>query len=281
MPNFLCPRRTFSTLFLRLDDITAQVNVGASAVRVLQDNQTRTEETVGHLAADLSSMAVETAARAIRAAPSDGYTSSDGFVEGHIHDILPEPPPAKDGLHHHSAYNRGLEAAILVSATVGHDRCRQGCPCQCHVHWRFTTPNFLRTFIGIWMLTFINLVIPSTRQCDYHECHKNKIGSFTLSYYFPTWVLARVFTLICTWKDLSGPGVSVVVRMPRVRPEDAPLFRFIEIGDEDAIKALLSKREASPFDVTPEGKTCLWVSIFHNSRHYSHAATANSTFITG
>jgi hypothetical protein len=76
-------------------------------------------------------------------------------------------------------------------------------------------------------------------------------------------MLARVFTLVGTWKDLSGAGISLVVRTPRVQPEETPLFCYIETGNVDAVRGLLSKGDASPFDVSPDGKTCLWVCMSH------------------
>ena len=195
--------------------------------------------------------------------------SSSGIILAEEVDSGSGSVPADTLIDRRRQESTGQETAVLITATLGQDNCIRCCPCQCHTPSRLQTPNLLRHLLGSWMLVLRNIALPTTLRCDYSLCRKSRLSSFSLAYYFPKWMLARAITIMGNWKDLHGAGVSIVVRLPRIRPFDEPMFRLVENADVAAFKALFSSGGASPFDVTPDGKSCLWVRALYIT-FYSH-----------
>ncbi|KAH7109942.1 hypothetical protein EDB81DRAFT_954164 [Dactylonectria macrodidyma] len=247
--------RAFSTLFLRLNDISTAVGESVTKIEILQASQTRTEGRLEHLAAQTAAMSGSSFN--LNDSISDACSNSSAVsVTADMVDREDEPPLIPPG----SGIERvpSLCTEFVVNATVGYERCRSGCPCQCHSESTVRTPLVLRNILGSLIFAFRGLAIPNVRSCDYHGCRKMGHTTFSLSYFFPTWLLARVFSLAGAWRDLSGPGVSIVVRMPRVISDDSAIFHLVETGNEEAVRNLLSKRGASPFDVSSDGRSALW-----------------------
>ena len=262
-------RGEFSLIFLRLDEISAQVEAGAQTAHTLQDGQTRIEETMEYFAAGIPSRNDDAPVLVNEIEVDGGGSVSGVFLTG-------EDESGRGNVHANTQIDRtalnlsSQEIALDITATVGHYNCARCCPCQCHAPFRLQAPRFLRGLLGSWMLVLKDIALPTTRRCDYNLCRKSRLSSFSVSYYFPRWMLARAITIMGNWKDLHGAGVSMVVRMPRIRPFDTPLFRLAEGANVDAFKSLLCTGEVSPFDVTPDGKSCLWVRTSRNLPVLSH-----------
>jgi hypothetical protein len=262
-------RGVFSSMFLRLDEISTQVEAGVQTAHTLQDDQRRIEETIEYFAADITSRNGNTPVL-VNGIEADGGGSVSGILPAGEDEPGRGNVPADTQIDRKEPNPSSQETALIITATVGHYNCARCCPCQCHAPFSLQAPYFLRDLLGSWMLVLKNIALPTTRRCDYSLCRKSRLSSFSVSYYFPRWMLARAITIMGNWKDLHGGGVSIVVRMPRVRPFDTPLFRLTESANVDAFKSLLSTREVSPFDVTPDGKSCLWVCTSRNLPVLSH-----------
>jgi hypothetical protein len=233
-------------LFLRLDNISTQVSAGTSAIQVLQGSQSQIQETIEHLASDVS---VRIASATSLTTSGDNEIDCNNTSLASIHYPSTSQPVA-----HPSS-----ESSIFINATVGHNRCRLMCPCQCHTPLLYTTPSILRNILGSWFMMLSNITALTMRQCDYHRCYKTKESKLSLAYYFPTWFLPRAVSLVGSWKNLSGAGANIAIRMPRIQPDDTAFFRYLETGNLEGVRSLLSSGHASPFDVNPEGRTSLWV----------------------
>ena len=207
-----------------------QISAGASQIQLLHGSQSQIQEAVEHLAANMPTELTSP-------------TSSSNNQE-------PSSP---------SAAHPSSEPGIVIHATMGYNRCRSMCPCQCHAPLIYTTPRILRNIFGSWFMMLSNISALKMRQCDYHRCYKTKESRFRLSYYFPTWVLGRTISIFGSYTSLPGAGANIAIRMPRVQPDDAVFFRYLETANLDGVRALLSSRQASPFDMTCEGRTALWV----------------------
>ncbi|MCJ1292557.1 hypothetical protein MMC34_004108 [Xylographa carneopallida] len=75
------------------------------------------------------------------------------------------------------------------------------------------------------------------------------------SYYFPTWLLARVFMGNIT------PAPEMLLRVGNVIPSRSSVFHHAMLGSVDGIKKLFDQGLASPFDVAESGSSVLHFAL--------------------
>ena len=125
-----------------------------------------------------------------------------------------------------------------------HRRCSGSCMCTCHHRRSKETPHFLKRFFGILFLGYTGFPL-ITPPCDIHACIRRPTAVIT--YFFPSWLITRVFLMVMRVSLHDGPQISI--RVPRVISGSSKIFYSAKIGDVDSIKEILQQRIGSPFDV--------------------------------
>lgn len=86
---------------------------------------------------------------------------------------------------------------------------RSRCPCNCHRRRVLKSPTCLSSLIGYsFVKTGISLLcMPQScdcAACHRLSCHKRRPSTIQISYYFPTWLVARMVQL-----QFNGPRISL------------------------------------------------------------------------
>ncbi len=149
--------------------------------------------------------------------------------------------------------------AYHVTGTVGTASCDNLCPCRCHIRTPLKTPRWLRGLCGY--LFSDHIIVPglSRRFCNLSLCKQSGNGALRVSYIFPGWLVRRMLVLSMTWKDISGPGATWTIRMPRIVPYYAPIWEMIRFDRGLAVRQSLNMSRASSFDIRHDGTTLLYV----------------------
>ncbi|KAI0415282.1 ankyrin [Xylaria grammica] len=159
--------------------------------------------------------------------------------EAHI-----EPPqPAPLGIQ-----PRGLSDGLsaLRMRFLQRRRCSPYCDCACHHTSRLRTPRMLQFLIGTLCVGY-NGVPRLTKPCTSSECQKTPEGFIAVNYYFPTWLVGKVFAAGARFTNYRGPELSI--RMLNVRDPGNMIFLATHNNDALTIQTLLSSGEASVIDV--------------------------------
>ncbi|KAI3332073.1 ankyrin [Xylariaceae sp. AK1471] len=124
-------------------------------------------------------------------------------------------------------------------------RCSPYCDCACHRTSRLNTPRMLQFLTGTLFVGY-NGVTRLTKPCT-SECQKSPEGFIAVNYYFPTWLVKRVFAAGARFTNYRGPELSI--RMLNVRDPGDMIFQATHDNDALTVQALLSSGEASVLDV--------------------------------
>ena len=129
-------------------------------------------------------------------------------------------------------------------------RCLSDCSCACHHSSMLHTPRHLFQYLGMLFVGYSGFPLSFF--------NRSHLASYTMSrgfraaivYYFPGWFVRRqiLITLASNYNDL----IQFRLRIPRMFPADAEIFQRIRSGDLVGVRSLLSKRQASPFDICEE-----------------------------
>ena len=150
--------------------------------------------------------------------------------------------------------------------------CDPGCMCHCHRRSNWTSSSKYRSFFGLLFISYTGL--PVTDPCDDIRCQQIPEKSLSLRYYFPQWFTARISD-ICIQMSKSY-GLSQSLRVSRVIRGESKLFVAVRKNDLQGLRAILSSREGTPYDVADDsGDTALCVSEIWSSRSYIKAHTSH------
>lgn len=155
--------------------------------------------------------------------------------------------------------NTGQDRFFCVRGTVGITHCDYLCACRCHIRTPLETPRWLRDLCGHLFANHIAMPWLSRRSCSLPSCKQSSHGALRVSYIFPTWLMRRMLVLSMAWKDISGPGATWTIRMPRIVSYYAPIWESIRFDRGLAVRELLRTSKSSPFDVRQDGTTLLYV----------------------
>ena len=136
--------------------------------------------------------------------------------------------------------------------------CKSSCACRCHQRCMLASSKKWQSIVGQLFVGYTGL--PVVSPCDDIRCQPIPETLIEFRYYFPEWFMARVLEIGI---QFSKPlRVAQSLRVDRVVWADSKLFLAARIGDVSALKALLSSREGTPYDVIEgNGETALTVSI--------------------
>ena len=158
--------------------------------------------------------------------------------------------------------SKQMSAVTAVGIRTAHfhrSACKPWCICRCHATTQWQTPHRLVGIFG-WIYVDISGWQSLQLACDSTECRLPSQPMARVTYFFPTWFLARAVSLMLSSTPLAGPVASLKVQ--RTVSQDAAIFTYARIGDVEKVKYLFEQGLASPHDVSyRSGVTALHVRI--------------------
>ena len=136
--------------------------------------------------------------------------------------------------------------SISISTSLSLTKCSDGCICICHRRQTKQTPKSLTSFLGALFIGYAGL--PRIAQpCNVQDCIQRTSPTFIITYFFPSWLLARALFMVINLSSHDGPQFHL--RFPRVMSNNSLIFNYAATGNVDGIKQILQQRLGSPFDV--------------------------------
>jgi hypothetical protein len=193
------------------------------------------------------------------------YSSPHQFVPGSGHEVDVSPSNSIKAFHHNGAIlfdskqMTAISAVGIRTAQFPRVACKPWCSCICHTERSFRSPSFMEKLVGSLFIGYSG--VPILRQkCNQHSCHLESQPLMYVTYYFPTWFLARMVSLMISTTPLAGPVVSL--KTQRTVSGDADIFTCAKTGDINKMKYLFQNGLASPHDVSfSSGITALHVCV--------------------
>ena len=126
---------------------------------------------------------------------------------------------------------------------------RSSCPkwwsCIYHRPGRLNSPRLPNNLFGAISINCSGVPYLSS-QCNEKKCKPTSSASTRVTYQFPSWLLERALSFIVVFK-LSGPEMQM--RVLRVIPSNAAIFRLAIAGDVEGMQTLLRQGTASIYDI--------------------------------
>lgn len=143
-----------------------------------------------------------------------------------------------------------MSASSAVGIRTAHfsrSACRPWCACRCHTETKWRSPPILQPIIGSLFVGYSG--IPRERSsCDEKSCQLRSQPVVYVTYFFPSWFIARAMSVMLATTPLAGPVVSLKVQ--RTVPGDADIFTYAKLGDVDKLKILFDQGLVSPHDIS-------------------------------
>ena len=153
------------------------------------------------------------------------------------------PPTRRHTQHLSSESSEGVGMRVTQRGA-----CRPGCPCNCHLQARSSTPGLIdrvfgQMFVGYAGLPFVNA------KCDTESCEKSQAAHISVEYWFPLgFAWSKILRLQLTYQARIGPQFELST-LRRV-PDSAQCVNFALNGNIDGLKDLFRRNLASPRDVS-------------------------------
>ena len=98
-------------------------------------------------------------------------------------------------------------STVRITTSVARWQCADSCTCSCHRHPQPNkrTRNALDRFVGVLFVGYIGLPKIS-EQCNDEDCIQQSSSTLLISYFFPTWLLARSMILILRTESPHAPS---------------------------------------------------------------------------
>lgn len=187
----------------------------------------------------------------VKPADASSLNSGQSAVVGAGSSVAPVSPG--------SCGKRELSPIRVETTLATSSDCDPFCGCRCHIKSQIQTPHWLHFVLGTLLYSSTVLPLSSSQPCNLLSCRRSGPGSTRLSYFFPSWAVARVFHMTSTWRSVNGADATWTVRMPRVITDDAPLWYHLQRREMNKIKLLFDNGQASPYDVDIMGSSVLHV----------------------
>ena len=130
-------------------------------------------------------------------------------------------------------------------STSTHWQCSDTCRCDCHERRKIRTPPILSKVLRILFLGYVGLPYLTPR-CNISDCCRSLSPTASVTYFFPSWLVARTFRLVMEFSALQGPELHL--RVTRIVPNKSRVFTLAASGDIEGMKELFRQGLASPFD---------------------------------
>jgi hypothetical protein len=120
--------------------------------------------------------------------------------------------------------------------------CTAFCGCNCHNRARYRTTSFTNRLLGKLFLGYNSLPLVGTK-CSEPSCSQRSPFSATITYYFPTWLIARMISLILITTTTGDPAACIKIRPINF---DFSIFHFSSEGNTAGAKSIIRHRTAHP-----------------------------------
>lgn len=150
--------------------------------------------------------------------------------------------------------------------------CTSFCSCVCHKRTRFRSPTFARRLLGSLCVGYSSIPL-FAQKCSEETCREKTNFSATFTYYFPSWLISKMISLIFITTAAGDPAACLSIR-PLNR--DFSIFRMASTGDLSGIKSILGTRNVHPSVGYHGGWTPLHYAITHG-----HAAVCKLLVAAG
>ena len=144
---------------------------------------------------------------------------------------------------------------LITTFEIPRNFCESHCDCTCHQRLRFRSPRFLDAVFGTLFLGY--QASPWFAQGCRNGCCRR--SSTRLQYMFPKWFVKRSVALTIACSQPKGP--ELILRVLRLRPDNAFVFACAQFGYHDELQRLLENGEASLLDIDRYNQTALHVRL--------------------
>ena len=166
-------------------------------------------------------------------------------------------PCVSDNSNHPKADMESSKTSIMSA------RCTP-CNCNCHAPTAVRTPQWLGSVFGSLLVSYSKTSSEPCRACSRQSCKNDNNNDFHGRYYFPPWLLHRMFSVQYTWSTLGN--CNFALRTPRAVSSRSTVFTLAQHGNIKGMQRLFDDKKASPYDISiEEGRSALHVSSFQFS----------------
>ena len=170
--------------------------------------------------------------------------------------------PVHSGSTASSGYNSPHATADIISRAPrrAHSRCANYCKCSCHTYQRIGSPTYLHNATGMLFVGYSGYPHEILQRCDTSFCQGPRGFQISVAYVFPLWFVCKavIFGILCN----SSNRICASLRVTRLVPPDADVFRLTDMNDVDGLKRLFSKGLATPSDaMCCDGSSCTLLEV--------------------
>jgi hypothetical protein len=144
-----------------------------------------------------------------------------------------------------------------IQASIGKGTCYWSCPCQCHPRKNMESPRWLTDLLGNLFYSYTGTPLLQLRPCNYTGCQQRKTVSCQLTYYFPQWMMKKMFTFTACFWDLGGLSSSWSIGFPRAMSASHDVWGFIEQGQYEEFLQILREGTIMVNDMADDDGTSL------------------------
>ncbi|KAF9776353.1 hypothetical protein IL306_005491 [Fusarium sp. DS 682] len=165
--------------------------------------------------------------------------------------------PALSSLSLTQLESQHITSGILDITALADGQCSSACSCVCHRPRKVATPAYLNALLGQFHLRYTTAG-RSRDLCSETQCRRQRDHVARVAYKLPQWLSSRILSMSFTY----GNCLQMMLRMPRLVSDDAPILQLAAAGDLESIQSLISSGLASPADVGHSyGLTALHVRL--------------------
>lgn len=141
----------------------------------------------------------------------------------------------------------------------GLHRCKDECPCQCHVRSNIKTPSWLRAVVSSLFISYTGSPLWARPSCNYPPCKDTTGQAASYTYHFPRWMVTRSVCLSLVQHNLGGLGGSWALSIPKVLDGGDPVWRFVNYGTVPQLADIQGRKVVAPCDMNQDRKSRLHV----------------------
>jgi len=130
------------------------------------------------------------------------------------------------------------------------------CKCVCHQLRVFCSPQVLTKSFGR-VIVGVSGHVFSEPTCNESTCHDKSRYSMIITYFFPSWWIAKAIILTCVRNPYGNPTMGLYVR--NLLPEHSPMIRAITSGSVTNLQSIFQNHISTPNDMEEMGWTGLTV----------------------
>ncbi|KAF2236419.1 ankyrin [Viridothelium virens] len=145
-------------------------------------------------------------------------------------------------------------ASTAVKNRTPEDSCDAWCSCKCHAQLSLKSAVSANRIVG--SLSVASQGISTGRvECNQHACRRRPHPSLKVTYRPPPWLSDQYFAFSIQCRPSYGPELNV--KLPRTVRWESPIWGYAINGNLIAIKDMIVKGLASPWDVNGLGGSLL------------------------